>query len=173
MFLWNDGTYSTEPFLKYTNFLFTKRLHFLLWSSNLRANVVSSSAINILPIIRPKSEPWQLLVVFIPSFCVNVYYKKGNSVNLDINLIAKWETHLLGVVKSFLISDIVNIFVISWSSKIHFIIISMVYSGRTEVKRDFTWNDTMLLFLGVFSFSVYFLPTSDSILKVNNGTVEQ
>ena len=49
----------------------------------------------------------------------------------------------------------------------------MVYSGRTEVKRDFTSNDTMLLFLGVFSFSVYFLPTRDSILKVNNGTVGQ
>ena len=49
-------------------------------------------------------------------------------------------------------SDFVNIVIISWSSKIRFIVMSMVYSSGTEVKRDFTSNDTCCSFEEPFHF---------------------
>ena len=74
------------------------------------------------------------------------------SIWIQISLLNEKCTFLVYKVKGFFISDFVNIVVISWSSKTRFIIMSMVYSNGTEVKRDFTSNDTICSFEEPFHF---------------------
>ena len=117
--------------MTYANVLSMKGVHFWTWSSNLRLKVVSRSIINIFAIKGSRGE----------TMATQFGYKPGC-------------TFLVHKVKSFFIAHFVNIIAISWSSKIRFIIMSMVYSSRMEVKIYFTSNDTMFQFWGIFLFLI-------------------
>ena len=131
-----------QNILYWTNLDIRKRIMYrtspiLNMSSILGTKVVSSSTLSIFAITGPRGEPMATPLIWI-----------------KISLLNEKCTFLVYKVKSFFISDFVNTVVISWSSKIRFRIISMVYSNETEVKRDFTSNDTMLQFWGTFSFLI-------------------
>ena len=89
MFLWNelrtDRTCSTEPILTYANVSSTKRLHFWTWSSNLGTKSILK--FNHKYICYHKPQRWT----------------HGSSINLDINLVVKWEVYVFSAQSSWLL----------------------------------------------------------------------
>ena len=79
----------------------------------------------------------------------------GNSVNLDINLVVKWEVYVFSAQSQeflhFRLCRYCRNFIVFKNLFYNYV---KVYSSGTEVKRNFTSNDTMLQFREKFSFLI-------------------